>query len=293
MSKTLRLCAIAAFVFLARSTAIQAQGLPDVPVGTVLTEVMMDVQGSEAQLYGAMLGVNPTTPQTLSGTSSTDLSTGSFSFSLNPGQTYLGESISDVITGQFNSTTDIWDWSSMGSLGSLKWKAMGEIQAVEINANGPRWGLRSYERVYALLSFPPKYIYQATDRVNIIGGANGKPAFSIKSADFKNPGGAGLGFSTGKDIFDPVTGQYRFVDDFKPGPNSGLTPLAFQEMTTGITPVAGGSGTYTTTIQSIPEPSTLLMALIGMGITLGVARRCRAPGGRWATMSGAAKRTAH
>ncbi len=110
MSKTLRLCAIAAFIFLARSTAIQAQGLPDVPAGTVLSEVMMDVQGSEAQLYGAMLGVNPSMPQTLDGTSSTDPSTGSFSFSLNPGSTYLGESITDSITGHFNSTTDSYDW---------------------------------------------------------------------------------------------------------------------------------------------------------------------------------------
>ncbi len=290
MSKTLRRYAIAAVVFLARSTAIQAQGLPDVPAGTVLPEVMMDAQGSEAQLYGSMFGSSPS-PQTLDGTSMTDPSTGTFSFSLLPGSTYLGEPITDNITGGFNSTTDSYAWRSMGSFGGQGWEVFGEIKPVQINAN--KWELLSYERVYTLLTVPPKYVYQAADRITIFGGADGKPAFSIKSSQFRNPGGAGLGLSFGRDVYNPLTGTYRFVDDFTPGPTSGLQPLAFQESTTGITPFAGGSGTYTTTIQSVPEPCSLLMALIGMGITLGVARRWRAPGGRLATMSGAAKRTAH
>jgi hypothetical protein len=89
MFKSMRFLVIPAVVGLASSRAAQAQGLPNVPVGTVLTEAMMDVQGSEALLYGTMLGASSTS-QNLSGTTSTDLSAGSFSFSLLPGSTYLG-----------------------------------------------------------------------------------------------------------------------------------------------------------------------------------------------------------
>ena len=50
---------------------------------------------------------------------------------------------------------------------------------------------------------------------------------------------------------------------------------AFQEQSLGISPFAGGAGTYTVAISSVPEPSSLIMALIGMGTVLGIAwRRC-------------------
>jgi PEP-CTERM motif len=270
MSNTLRRYAIAAVVCLASATAVQAQGLPDVPTGTVLSEVMMDAQGSEAMLYGSLLGSSMST-QMLSGTSSTDISAGSFSFSLNAGSTYLGQSISDSVQGQYNAMDGSYDWTSTGSSGlGVQWMANGVLMPVENNPMGPQWQILSYEQVYTLLSFPPKYIYQGLDTITIIGGANGKPAISIKNSNVKNPGGGAMGGSIGTDTYDPVTGMYRFRDLFTPVPLSGLQPLSFQEDTSGITPFAGGSGTYTTSISSVPEPSSLLMALIGMGTVLGV-----------------------
>ena len=117
MCNAMRQCAITTVVCLAGATAVQAQGLPGVPTGTVLSEVMMDVQGTEAQLYGAMLGVSPLSPQSLDGTSATDVSAASFSFSLNAGSTYLGQSITDSVLGQFNATTGNYDWTGAGILG--------------------------------------------------------------------------------------------------------------------------------------------------------------------------------
>lgn len=96
MCKVMPLCMVAAVVGLAGATAARAQGLPDVPTGTVLSEVLMDAEGTEAQLYGTLLGSTPA-PQSLTGTSSTDISAASFSFSLNPGSTYLGQPISDSV----------------------------------------------------------------------------------------------------------------------------------------------------------------------------------------------------
>ncbi len=42
-----------------------------------------------------------------------------------------------------------------------------------------------------------------------------------------------------------------------------------------MTPFTGGAGTYTTSILSVPEPSSLVLALIGIGTALGVAWRAR------------------
>jgi len=40
-------------------------------------------------------------------------------------------------------------------------------------------------------------------------------------------------------------------------------PLSLQEATTGITPITGGFGTYTTMISSVPEPSSWVMGVLG------------------------------
>ncbi len=57
MSNAMRRCAMAAVICLATASAARAQGLPDVPTGTVLSEVMMDVQGSEANSTAPSWGV--------------------------------------------------------------------------------------------------------------------------------------------------------------------------------------------------------------------------------------------
>jgi hypothetical protein len=232
---------------------------------------MMDAQGSEALLYGSLLG-SSSTPQTMSGTSSTDPTSGSFSFSLNPGSTYLGQSITDSVQGQFNSMTNSYDWSAMGSSGlGVSWLAQGNLMPIEIDPAGPKWKITSFEKVFTLLSNPPKFIYKATDTITIFGGADGKPALSIKDSKFNDPFGGPFGGAGGFDIYDPKTGMFEFQDLFKP--NGGIRPLAFQETSSGTTPFAGGAGTYTTTINSVPEPSSLLMALIGIGTVFGTACR--------------------
>ena len=114
MCNLMRRSAMAAVVCLASASAGRAQGLPDFPTGTVLTEVMMDVQSTEAQLYGTLLG-SSLSPQTLSGTSTTDVAAASFTFSLSPGSTYLGQAISDSVTGQYNTTDGSYDWIATGS----------------------------------------------------------------------------------------------------------------------------------------------------------------------------------
>ncbi len=276
--RAMRYRAMAVVVCLAGTTAARAQGLPNVPTGTVLSEVMMDVQGSEAQLYGTLLG-SSTTPQALSGTSSTDVSGATFSFSLNPGSTYLGQAISDVVQGHFDTTDGSYHWSGAGSSGlGVSWAVTGMITPVA--AGGPiikpNWDLKSYEVTYIRPSVPPKPVYTVTDEVFLSGPGEAVPAVSLKVAS-----SGGLKISVGTDTYDPKTGTYIFQDGWKLPPNlpPGLQfASSFQDVTSGVSPLAGGTGTYTTTINSVPEPSTLVLAAFGMAAGLCVAWRRRRAG---------------
>jgi hypothetical protein len=281
MYHAMRWSVMAAIVCLMGTTAAQAQGLPGVATGTVINEVMMDAQGSEALLYGASLGLNPMSPQTLSGTTSMDPTTGSFSFSLNPGSMYLDQSISDRVQGQFNSATGAYDWTAAGVWGGFKWGVNGNIVPIEVDLDGPKWQLRSYEAVYALLSYPPKYIYQNTDLVTIYGPNATTPSLSIKTSTTADPFGAGLGSSIGTDTYDPKTGTFQYNDLFKGARGSPFQRTLFSESTTGSSPVTGGAGTYTTSIASVPEPSSWVMGLLGAAVTAGyIFWRRRSAGAR-------------
>ena len=293
MSDTMRRYAMAAVLCLAGAQAARAQGLPDVPVGSVLTEVMMDVQGSEAILYGNLLGVNPTSPQSLSGTSSTDIANGSFTFSLNPGSTYLGQAISDSVQGQYNAATGSFDWTATGSWGSgTQWTETGNLVAAELQIIGgvPTWTLTSKQQVTVKLGDIPTPLYSVPDQVTIYGDGLFEPALSVRTSDFDLWDGTIGGTTIGSDRFDPFTGKnkfrpYKIQDLFNPkfiGPNIQL--LAFQQTTIGTTPMTGGSGTYTTTISSVPEPASWVMGLLGVLGLLGYTcwrRRAAGARARW------------
>jgi hypothetical protein len=236
-----------------------------VPTGTVLSEVMMDLQSTEAQLDAAMLGVSPSSPQSLSGATSMDPSTGSFSFTLNPGSTYLGQSISDSVQGQFNSATGSYNYTATGASAlGFKWSETGSIipVAIDLGVGEPEWQLKSYGAVYTLLSYPPKYIYGQTDQVIILGPGLTSPALSLRSSSLFDPMGNNLGISIGTDQFNPLTGRYQFQDLFQRAPKAPYRLLSFGDTTTGTTPITGGAGTYTTTISSVPEPSSWVMGLV-------------------------------
>jgi PEP-CTERM motif len=262
MCNAMRQYMITTVVCLVGATAVQAQGLSGVPTGTVLTEVMMDVQGTEAQLYGAMLGV-PSSPQTLSGTTSTDGSAASFSLSLNPGSTYLGQPISDSVSGAFNPIDGSYDWTGTGSWGGNAWTETGSITPVLLNSSGPTWGLKSTGDVQTLLFNP---FLKELDNGTILGT---NPTFSTWSMSILDRFGNLQGLASGTDSFDPMTGRYTFQTDFEATLGVVLTP--FFEVTSGISPEAGGAGTYTATISALPEPSSWVMGLLGVLGVLGYA----------------------
>jgi hypothetical protein len=281
--KSMRFLVILAAVGLASAKEAQAQGLPNVPAGTVLTETMMDAQASEALLYGAMLGAS-STPQSLSGTSSTDPSTGSFSFSLNPGSTYLGQAISDSVQGQWNPATSSYQWTAVGAWGDVKdmvkWAAQGNITPIEIEVTPDKllWQANSTE----LVQGPGKLMLP--DKVTLIGDGKKTPALSFRTSTLQDNAGRPLGTATGLDTYNAKEGAYDFKEIFVPRQPPFQKQL-LQYGTSGMAPFTGGSGTYTTSISSTPEPSSIVMCLIGvLGIAgyawwMKVTRWRRAPAG--------------
>jgi hypothetical protein len=250
---------LTALFCLVGATAVQAQGLPDVPAGTVLTEVMMNAQAMEAQLYGALagtLGVSLSSPQSVSGTTFADVSSGNFSFSLNPGQSCLGQAISDSVQGQFNPATGAYEWTGSGKVLGVAWQLQGDVIPNELDMLGPKWQLQPRPQFI----FPgPGFlgVFSTSETVTIYGPGNPTPAFSEKTTTWLLNGQPYGTPTTGFDFYDGKTGK---VTDLIPMVPGGM-PL--KQLTTVTTPITGGPGTYTTTISSVPEPSSWVLGLLG------------------------------
>ncbi len=211
----------------------------------------------------------------------TDLATASFSFSLNPGSTYMGQSITDSVTGQYNLSDGSYDYTSTGASAlGVSWNVTGSIVVAEVDLiNGNvTWTLTSTEVDHVLTSFPGKPVYRVSDTVTVFGMIGG-PFFSLKTSNSLNGRNRKIGLSFSADTYNPLTGELKFEENdlwkpFRRHPPH-IVELASLDVTSGTNPSAGGPGTYTTTISSIPEPSSLIMAVIGMGTALGIAWRRR------------------
>jgi hypothetical protein len=226
-----------------------------------MTEVMMDVQGTEALLYGALLGANPGSSQSVSGTTSVDTSSGAFSFSLNPGSTYLGQSISDSVQGQFNPATSSYSWTGSGASGGINWMIQGTVTPIELDLSGPKWQLEPNTQII-VSSGGLGGTLALTDQVTIYGPGQPTAALSSKGSTLSDLSGNIISQTSGLDIYDGTTGTV--TDLTIPTPRYPL--VLFADQITDQTPIAGGAGTYTTTITGAPEPSSLLIGLVsGLG----------------------------
>jgi hypothetical protein len=261
MFKTMRRLSLIVFLCVAVTSSSQAQGLPGVPTGTVMTEVMMDVQGSEALLYGALLGASPGSSQSISGTTSVDTSSGAFSFSLNPGSSYLGQSISDSVQGQFNPATSSYSWTGSGASGGVNWMVQGNVTPIELDLSGPKWQLEPSVQII-VGSGGLGGSLALTDQVTIYGPGQPTPALSSKVSTLSDLAGNIISQTSGLDIYDGTTGTLKDLTI----PTRRYPLVLFADQITDQTPITGGPGTYTTTVTVAPEQSSLLIGLVsGLG----------------------------
>lgn len=92
---------------------------------TQVVESMMESQTDNGLLLLQTLGVD--NAATLNYTGFIDTTSGSFSYSLLGGQTYLGQSISMGTVGTYDSTSGIYSWTTTGQYGPLSITGSGSI----------------------------------------------------------------------------------------------------------------------------------------------------------------------
>ncbi len=97
--------------------------LADMPAWVEVGEMMMQAQGCDAAFLGRYFG--PDDGNILQFTWSGDNSAKTFTYSLQPGATYLGAPLSLSCTGAFNPSTATWGWVSTGQHGDFTWQATG------------------------------------------------------------------------------------------------------------------------------------------------------------------------
>ncbi len=98
-------------------------------------EVMMDSIGSTASLIARVAGVDENSP--LSFVTTTDTPGNSFTYSLLPGSTYMGQSLTLEGTGTYNPPTERWDLTLTGLYGSEPISGSGYV---ETESGGGRIG---------------------------------------------------------------------------------------------------------------------------------------------------------
>ena len=215
-----------------------------------VTEAMMESQGLQAILIGANLG--PDGLSTLSFVSSVDPVLKTFSYSLNPGQTYLGLNASLTTTGFFNSGADQWEWTSTGSIGALDLTGHGTA--------GP------------LAPDPPAFDHLDLFDLNL-------PLTVISDVTYTQTAirTVSEGTITVSDGHGNVVSSGRHTDSLIiQGPNKGKWEWdtgaisgafgAFRVEAGGAVPFPlGGEGAFAVQIEPVPEPGTLVLSVIGLG----------------------------
>lgn len=215
------------------------------PAIDLMTEMMMENQGENNLVIGAFFGPDPNSALVF--TSMVDPVALTFSFSLNPGSTYLGLPISLSSSASFDAVNDVWDASSSVTLGTASWTIIGTYSApigdpfqnsnflIDPKNLPPGVDPRQFHDMHDLIFYNTKdgtsggFVHFTN-----IQGQRSSPNFPV--GDVRNPDGSW---------------SYELITD------------AFWVHGSGFSPVpTGGSGTFTTMVSPIPEPSFAVLVAV-------------------------------
>jgi PEP-CTERM motif-containing protein len=218
----------------------------------VTLETMMEAQAQNSLYIGHLFGADPST--VLRFTSTLDSAARTFSFSLLPNQSYLGQPISLTTIGSFDATLGQYNWIISGEFGSQSFSGNGSATEVgddpiihsQIILGG------SLFRITGLVVFGSR-----SSGIYVFEGPPGTP--------FAGP----FGPYQGTDIF--IDSKWEHTVEVPPNP---LVPNGLVVFSIGDVPFPpeGGHGDFNVQIISTPEPTTSL--LLGTGV-VGVAMNLR------------------
>jgi hypothetical protein len=215
----------------------------------VVTETMMEDQEANLSFLGAQLGADAASP--LHFTSVVDPGGTSFSYSLDPGTTYLGQPLSFSSGGTYDPTTATWTESSSVSFAGLASSGKGK-EKTEQNPDGSYTITSDYDYfdkdknktgdLHLVVT-----LFRGLARSEDTGYFTDKNGMKIPKRTF-----------TSTDMYNEEKKKWEsemFPDDSK--------ALSFYLKSAGNTPATGGSGDFTATLSPIPEPSSLVLGLTG------------------------------
>jgi hypothetical protein len=217
------------------------------------TVIMMANSEANAVFIGVQFGTDSSSP--LNFTSNVDAAGQSFSYSLNPGSTYLGQAISLTSSGVLSSDGTVWTLTSDGTFGATSWSTTGTAST----STDPS-GVTTDHHTYDLKD----------KNGNLTGD------FTLDDRTITGKTSTDSGFRTDTSRKPVPNSDFTSTDSLSDGKwTFNLVPLKTSNMIfpvigTGFSPPAGGVGTFTTTI--IPEPASLILLTLGVSAVFGCLR---------------------
>jgi hypothetical protein len=202
-----------------------------------LTNVVAHAAGADALFIDAFFGADTT--KSFDFTYSIDTAGHTWSYSLVPGQTYLGQPIAVALAStSYDPTTTTYQWSETGQIGSQSWTAAGTI------AGDPD--------LHDSFLAPDGSRYKVDGTYNTVGNE------TMDDVTVTGPNGENLGTGHSTLTID-TEGHWIWHINIVP-PKGPITTIIFNAQT--------DRGTITIS-ESVPEPSSLGLAvtaaLAGLG----------------------------
>lgn len=231
-----------------------------IPTDQLLPELMIEDVAHNALMLGDLFGPDSSSP--LSFTTDVNTSTLTYSYSLNLGSTYLGQSMTLSGSGTFNTAMETLYLTSSGVLGTTSWNTSGtEV----VNTTVP--GEFTVNENLASAGKKERDAHCDDVNFNLVTGTS-----SCENGYLTDKNGRMIkrsNFTSASDHLAPLPDpSYYYMTQYEIG------GLGYEEFTTGTTPIGGGAGSFTLTIATIPEPSSFGLATLAV-LMAGFYRRRR------------------
>jgi hypothetical protein len=232
--------------------SVAASASPILTTPRLITELMAHDASANSSMMALFFGAD--FGALVPFTSHVDPANLSYSFSSQPGSTYLGQSVTVSGSGVFDSNTGVLTTTSSGMLGSTLWTTGGTLSVSRGVAGYTFTGVENFISVPGGILPPTRCV-----TFTFTGAQLNDDGTSVAVATWMNECNNTSGTATQADTFE-VSGHYLVITLLSGEVHSiDLTDE-------GDSPEEGGDGDYTISFASVPEPDSLLLLSGGLAI---------------------------